>query len=95
VENFVYILTDGSGNYKIGVSGNIPQRIRQLQPGCPNQIHLFAWSEGNRSPFKLEKDLHRIFDMCRKCGEWFCFSEQDILDIKDSGLFLFPQERLQ
>ncbi|NEC17947.1 GIY-YIG nuclease family protein [Streptomyces parvus] len=55
---------------KIGVAGDIEQRMRSLQIGSASRIVL-RWSE--RGGYPLERHLHAAFDNIRISGEWFDF----------------------
>ena len=76
----VYLLSNGNGHYKIGVTkGKISNRIKQLQTGNSSKIeclHEYA------TPYyrKVEITLHNNYVSKRLEGEWFNLTKEDILD---------------
>ena len=68
----VYLLTDGS-QVKIGVSGNLEQRLRNLQTGTGRKIELLAKYEVSSISVakRVENLLHKHYDQYRLYGEWF------------------------
>ena len=65
----VYLLKAGD-YYKIGVSNNINERIKQLQTGCPHKITCIGKIE-YCDALKTEKRLHRMFKDSNTYGEWY------------------------
>lgn len=66
---------------KIGVSKNIPRRLRQLQTASPSPLVLMGWLQSSK-PFDLEKELHHLFQGQRlEYGEWFDLDRDDVLDV--------------
>lgn len=65
----VYFIQAGeSGPIKIGEADDVPQRLRELQTGNPEELRLLgllAWRPG------LEVDLHCRFYLEHVRGEWF------------------------
>lgn len=65
----VYIIEAvGSGRCKIGVTNDVPTRIKGLQTGSPFPLRVLAVIEGGED---LEKFIHKQFAKFRKHGEWF------------------------
>jgi hypothetical protein len=65
----VYFVQAGeSGPVKIGVTGNIEDRVRTMQTGSPQPLRVLATFPGG---FDLEARLHRMFAPHRVHGEWF------------------------
>ncbi|MBM9622242.1 GIY-YIG nuclease family protein [Streptomyces zhihengii] len=65
----VYVLgLKGMDPVKIGVSRNLPERIRSLQTGAPAQLEILWTTPGGQS---LETRLHSAFQRYRTHGEWF------------------------
>ena len=82
---FVYLLCDsGQENmYKIGVTrGKIENRIRQLQTGNGNEIHLVDYHKTDY-PFYIERLLHLKFHQKQNKNEWFLLENDDIFKFKD------------
>lgn len=75
--NYVYILRSGNtNNFKIGVSKNIENRIKQLQTGNPYKITVYHYFEAptRENAFNCEHWLHKFFDGHKTelmRGEWY------------------------
>ena len=66
----VYIATCGDNRVKVGVSSNPCQRMKELQTGNPNPIHLLeAYPSDNAE--RSETQIHKLLDCRRINGEWF------------------------
>lgn len=63
----IYFVRSGDA-IKIGVSGNIPLRIRTLATACQRPVELLAVMPGG---YADEKALHDRFAHLRGHGEWF------------------------
>jgi hypothetical protein len=68
----VYIVVDGAGRRKIGFSGNVENRLRDLQVGHPSKLELERFfvcgsTEGNL----VERTAHKLLASKRLQGEWF------------------------
>src|SRR5688572_19924917 len=76
----VYVLKCGS-RYKIGISVNPQQRLKQIQCLWPEPITLIHQI---RSPsYKpIERQLHHRFADKRRRGEWFELSDEDLSYIR-------------
>lgn len=61
---------------KIGVSGNVYERIAGIRAGCPFAIEMTLWTYvGYRKvAYRLESALHDAFANRRMSGEWFKFN---------------------
>lgn len=75
----VYLMK-ANGNYKIGVSLNPKERLKQLKIGLSsiNLIHSFNADDA----LQAEETLHHIFKKKNVGGEWFSLSGEDIADIQ-------------
>lgn len=82
---YVYLMCDASQNlYKIGVTRHLcSQRIKQLQTGNGNEIHLVNYYE-TLYPFRIEKLLHNKFFNKRIRGEWFELNLEDTSHFVDT-----------
>ena len=82
----VYIINlKGTNFYKIGLSGNLTQRLKQIQSYNPLKIKLsvaevFPYSVAN----KIEKRLHEKYKTFCVHGEWFEFESISSQDLRDS-----------
>ncbi|WP_398871215.1 GIY-YIG nuclease family protein [Streptomyces mirabilis] len=72
---FLYAISssDQPAPVKIGKTGNVGQRLRQLQTASPFPLQVW-WSRETADP-ELEAKLHRHFADKRVSGEWFQFDE--------------------
>lgn len=77
---YTYLFKAG-GAYKIGVTQDIPQRIRALQTGNPHPIVLVCFMITIVGA--VEKELHKHFNPDRMQGEWFALSSEDVARIKE------------
>lgn len=72
--SFIYIITDGQNNFKVGVSKKDPKmRMLELQTGNAQKLEILSVFEvPSEIVFKLEKESHRrIQEKFPKRGEWF------------------------
>ena len=67
---YVYLVTDRSGYYKIGRTKNLKQRMRALNTGNSQGVRLVGQIPTYNSP-QLEKDIHRYLRAYHHRGEWF------------------------
>ena len=69
--NCVYMLqVCSSDRYKIGVTNNIRNRLKNIQTGNPDAIKIIALLECPK-PTHIESSLHEEFACYRIHGEWF------------------------
>ena len=79
--NRIYIL-ESDGFYKIGVSANINNRIKELQTGNPYTIEC-VFSRRVPEAYEVEKYIHKLFEQDKVSGEWFEFDDRT-LDIVET-----------
>jgi len=77
---FVYLLQAGP-YYKIGVSAQVDERIKQLSTLPPFDLELLH-TIYSVDMYDLEKDLHGLYADKRKNGEWFELEPSDVEYIK-------------
>lgn len=75
----IYVITDGR-LYKIGVSMDPPTRMRILQTGNGEKLHLLGAWPGS---YELETHLHDRFARQRREGEWFSLTSDDLVTVQD------------
>lgn len=82
----MYIYAIGTHNkQKIGVSGDVAQRLATLQTGNAERLLIHSTIEVDESvAFAFEKYVHRDQRHRRIIGEWF-----DIVDNEIKDLFVF------
>lgn len=88
----LYILSNGEGSYKVGITNKPEQRLKQLVKATPftiERIALFNWSKGQYAR-QLETDLHRLLKAEHAgltgfdgCTEWFKLNPQDLQAVLD------------
>lgn len=88
-KNYLYIISNGDGAVKVGVSKNPKKRVKQLQTGNENKLELIFFEEFEcpRSKiFQIEKMVHRDLHMrCeRKVGEWFYLDKLGLEQVKNT-----------
>ena len=78
----LYIIhAQGSSLCKIGITTDLPSRLRTIQTGCPYRCVVLATWPGSR---EIEARLHRHFAAYRRAGEWFelpAFCGKQIWDV--------------
>jgi hypothetical protein len=81
IEGYVYFIRMGETNfYKIGISKYVEKRIKQIQDQLPNNVKAIKIIKTLYSSF-IESCLHDIFKSKKTRGEWFEFSECDVLEV--------------
>jgi hypothetical protein len=86
----IYIIEDGSGNKKIGITSDIKKRITQIKTGVPTGIASVMVSDFVENARDIEKKLHTANKAYRLNGEWFS-QVIDLGDIEFSYLKLEKQ----
>jgi len=77
------ITTEDKSICKIGFSKNPEKRLKEIQTGCPQKLHIEEITEGT---FKTEKLLHSKFKQLRVQGEWFTYDDSISLTIEEKDL---------
>jgi hypothetical protein len=84
----IYVISDGD-SCKIGVAGDINDRISGLQTASPKKLNVGyrLKCKNSRVAYKIEKIAHKILSGKRLEGEWFsCSTEEAILSISEAVL---------
>lgn len=78
----MYIYAIGTDNrQKIGFSKDPAGRLKQLQTGNAEELHLHGSIEVSEDRVKmLERFLHKDLNYKRVKGEWFKLSKVEVLD---------------
>ena len=80
----VYILKKRNTDiYKIGVSIHPWQRIKEIQRTCKRKIDPVFAAEVDR-PYRLESELHSLFNTKRLNREWFLLPDCDVIQAIDT-----------
>ena len=79
----VYFISDGT-YVKIGKSNNVINRLSILNTGNADTLTLLGYilQESEEAAFKLEKELHKVYEKSKVKGEWFNLSEIDTLNLQ-------------
>ena len=81
MKGFVYVVQAGDTyRFKVGRTGNLPQRMRTLQLGSPTPLHLVGWFRADNS-YREEAEWHRRLGINRRHGEWFDLPLKDLVTI--------------
>ena len=79
-QNVYLVAADGTNLIKIGYTeGDIKDRIKQLQTGCPYKIYLVD-AVTVRDGIKFESELHEKMLKYKKNGEWYCIPDLESSD---------------
>jgi hypothetical protein len=71
---YVYFIESGFGGLiKIGYASNPQARLRTLQTGNPEELHILAVME---APPWMERELHKTFRKENIVAEWFAPTER-------------------
>jgi hypothetical protein len=81
--SFVYLITDDTGHYKIGVAANVERRMRDLQASHHQPLREVGRGEtwDRQSAYALEKILHDQYTEFRVSGEWFRLTDEQVANI--------------
>jgi hypothetical protein len=90
-ETWIYLIKDNfTGLHKIGRSHDPKGRYKKLckqdtlMPYPNDFVFVGAWKSTSLS----EKELHEIFGFCRKRGEWFDLSEEEVAWIESKYFYI-------
>ena len=80
----IYFISQENDKYvKIGYSSGMGRkRLAAMQTGNPHRLSLLAVFEGDED---RERELHKYFKADRIRGEWFHYSEDIHLCIRNNG----------
>lgn len=76
---FVYLIR-ANGQYKIGKTRHLRERLMALQSQCPVPLEVVHYVETVLHG-GLESDLHTRYGAGRTHGEWFALSEEEAADV--------------
>jgi len=80
MDGYVYLIkNEDESIYKIGISVNIKQRIKNLQTGSSSKIFLVS-SYRSQLYKEIELSLHNFWKHHRISGEWYNLSLEKELD---------------
>lgn len=71
-DRYVYVARESvTGRYKIGISINPVERVKQLNVGNPEQLELIHYYQANEAGYLSERAAHEVYEDHRLHGEWF------------------------
>lgn len=85
-EGKVYLITDNESQVKIGISTDVPNRVRTLALGSGRDLTLITTYSPNIVKYStMERLLHNHYAEHRTLGEWFKMdiTEEDFLKVCD------------
>ena len=90
----VYVIADGHGNFKIGITQDVDERLRQLQTGNASLlVAVFVRHFSSESESRLcETHCHSALHLHAIHGEWFRCSQWQAVDLVRN--FVNEQEAL-
>lgn len=89
--DYVYVLQDKGGLYKIGVSNDPQRRVSEMVVKHPDQVTC-VHTIPSRSAFQLEAVLHKHFASKCVSGEWFRLTAHDLAYLRKAGDFLLGRQ---
>lgn len=79
-KRFLYVIAATlQGPVKLGISGDPEQRLRELQTGHVEPLHLYYTEPIDADRSLLERLLHRDIIHHRQRGEWFRLPVEDAI----------------
>ena len=77
---YIYIIGTDRPPYKVGISTNPQKRLRELQTGHPERLHVLHEqpTQSDRTRL-LERVIHRHLKHRRLEGEWFDMDLEDLV----------------
>jgi hypothetical protein len=68
----IYVISEGTEWFKIGISANTEKRIEKMQTGNPRRLSLVAsFMVRTIRIDAVEKRAHEALAFCERRGEWF------------------------
>ena len=81
----VYVIGTGLGPVKIGIAADVTARLRKLQTGHPEKLHVL-FQAPSPDAAEIEYVSHRLLAGARLSGEWFSVTvEQAIWAIRTAA----------
>ena len=79
----VYLFKSSLGYYKIGISENVPRRLKQFSK-LPFDVE-YVYHKEVKYPRMLEHSLHKMYKNYRidNGGEWFSLSLEDVINVME------------
>lgn len=78
---YIYLILAETGQYKIGYSKRLFDRVKTFQVKLPFEIELIHQFPAD-DMYQAERELHSYFAAHRVNGEWFSLSPEQVEEIK-------------
>lgn len=87
--SYVYVLSNGAGQCKIGKADNVEARIKGMSAALCGDISLVYKHKAPRSlVYKIEGKAHDYLALSRGRGEWFAVSSEEAVSaVKDAAKY--------
>lgn len=92
--SYIYVIAARpEGPCKIGLSVTPEKRLRKLQTGHPERLHLFHQMQVDTPKVALlERIIHKTVRYRRAHGEWFTLSVEDAIGEVEFALIRYGDE---
>lgn len=77
---YVYLMKSENSKYKIGISSNIPSRMKHLATVTPYPIELIHYFY-SPDTYSAERALHEKYSSVRVEGEWFNLTPDQVKEV--------------
>lgn len=89
---YIYAIGDDKSNVKVGITNNPNRRLKAIQTGHPEKLHILFTEEFNCSRnhiLKIESKLHKELSTQYKKqkGEWFLIPESKLESLKNHIIY--------
>jgi hypothetical protein len=94
--NYIYVIGGTNKPYKIGITGNLEQRLKNLQTGHPYELKIHYIEEIPESQVRLlEQTIHKTIKYRKTHGEWFDIELEDaIAEVKHARIRYLKDENI-
>ncbi|MEL0099663.1 MAG: GIY-YIG nuclease family protein [Opitutae bacterium] len=78
---YIYFISQmDTAKTKVGITNNLPRRLRQIQTGNDKPLSLIGYIEyDTRTEARIEeRRIHKLWQTKRLAGEWFDLGETDL-----------------
>lgn len=82
---FVYVISAGQDQQKIGRAKNVKSRLSSLQTGCPGVLKL-AYAAETSLEWLAEQHVHKALADKRLRGEWFLVGVPEAIAAVDAAV---------
>lgn len=84
MKKLLYLINQKDSNhYKIGISSDVENRLKQIQTQNSNLLKIHKTYLLELNPIHVERSIHRHFEHKLRNGEWFNLLERDVDSIPE------------